>query len=69
MDNERTITLDCLRKDGRRETTTLTHHTLPLAREVSKWLLHAGNGRYTAIDISTEEGTWKRFRILSLRLR
>lgn len=54
--DEPTITLHCIRKNGRHDTTTLTHHTLPLAREVSKWLLHAGNGLYTAIDICTEEG-------------
>ena len=56
MDNQPTITLHCVRKDGRRDTTKLTHHTLRLAREVSKWLLHAGNGLYTAIDICTEDG-------------
>jgi chemotaxis family two-component system response regulator Rcp1 len=54
--DEPTITLHCIRKNGRHDTTTLTHHTLPLAREVSKWLLHAGNGLYTTIDICTEEG-------------
>lgn len=56
LDREPIIALHCIRKDGRRETTTLTHHTLPLAREVAKWLLHAGNGSYTAIDICTEGG-------------
>lgn len=54
--DEPTITLHCIRKNGSRDTTRLTHHTLPLAREVSKWLLYAGNGKYEAIDICTEDG-------------
>ena len=56
MTDEPTITLHCLLKNGRRDTTKLTHHTLPVAREVAKWVLQAGNGRYTGIDICTEDG-------------
>jgi CheY-like chemotaxis protein len=56
MDNVLAITLNCVRKNGRRETTQLTHHTLPSAREVAKWVLEAGNGLYTDIDICTEDG-------------
>ena len=56
MDNKPTITLDCVLKNGRRETTKLTHHTLPVAREVAKWVLQAGNGLYTEVDVCTEDG-------------
>jgi two-component system, chemotaxis family, response regulator Rcp1 len=56
MHNVPGITLACLQKTGQRDTTTLTHHTLPRAREVAKWVLQAGNGRYTEIDILTENG-------------
>jgi len=56
MDNEPCITLDCVLKNGRRETTKLTHHTLPVAREVAKWVLQAGKGLYTEIDLRTEDG-------------
>jgi len=56
MNNEPTITLQCVSKNGRRDTTKLTHHTLPVAREVAKWVLHAGNGLYSEIDVCTEDG-------------
>ena len=56
MNNEPTITLHCISKNGRRDTTKLTHHTLPVAREVAKWVLQAGNGRYSEIDVCTEDG-------------
>jgi CheY-like chemotaxis protein len=56
VNNEPTITLQCVGKNGRRDTTKLTHHTLPVAREVAKWVLHAGNGLYTEIDVCTEDG-------------
>jgi CheY-like chemotaxis protein len=56
MNNEPTITLYCISKNGRRDTTKLTHHTLPVAREVAKWVLQAGNGRYSEIDVCTEDG-------------
>ena len=57
MDNQPAITLHCVRKDGRRESTRLAHHTLADARELAKWVLHVGNGLYTEVDICTETGT------------
>jgi CheY-like chemotaxis protein len=56
VDNAPAITLHCTQRNGRRGTTTLTHHTLPLAREVAKWVLQAGNGLYTEIELCTEDG-------------
>ena len=57
MDNQPTITLHYIQKDGKRERTTLTHHTTFEAREIAKWVLHVGNGLYTEVDICTEDGT------------
>ena len=57
MDIEPTITLYCVRKDGRRERTTISGHTMSDARELAEWLLYTGNGLYTEIDICTEDGT------------
>ena len=51
MDNEPTIHLHCVRKKGRLETTTLTHHTLPLARELAKRVLQACNELYTKVHV------------------
>lgn len=56
MDKGPTITLHCVRKNGRPEITELTHHTLTEARELAKWVLKAGNGLYTEIDLCTEDG-------------
>ena len=56
MDTEPTITLQYVRKDGRRERTKLDHHTISDAREVAKWVLHVGNGFYTEVEICTEDG-------------
>jgi two-component system, chemotaxis family, response regulator Rcp1 len=56
MDNAVPITLACIRKNGRRESTQLTQHTLPVARAVAKFVLEAGNGLYTEVDISTGDG-------------
>ncbi len=56
MDNQPTITLHCIRQDGRRERTKLTHHTMFEARELARWVLHIGNGLYTEVDICTEDG-------------
>jgi hypothetical protein len=55
MDTEPTITLFCVRKDGRRERTKISEHTMSDARELAKWLLYSGNGLYTAVDICTED--------------
>jgi hypothetical protein len=51
-----TITLHYVQKDGRRERTKLTDHTMAEARQVAKWVLHVGNGFYTEVDICTEDG-------------
>ena len=56
MGTQPSITLHCVTKNGRRDTTKLTHHTLPQAREVSKWVLQAGNGFYAGVDICTDDG-------------
>lgn len=55
--DEPTITLHYVQKDGRRERTKLTHHTIAEARKVAKAVLHAGNGLYTEVDICAEDGT------------
>ena len=58
--DEPTITLQYVRKDGRRERTELTPHTMPEARKVAKAVLHVAHGRYTEMDICTENGTVER---------
>jgi hypothetical protein len=62
MDVEPTITLHCVRKDGRRERTKISDHTMSEARELAEWLLYTGNGLYTEVDISTEDGTFETIR-------
>jgi hypothetical protein len=57
MDTETTITLYCVRKDGRRERTKISHHTMADARELAEWMLFIGNGIYTEVDICTDNGT------------
>src|ERR1700730_7395881 len=57
VDNEPAITLHCIRKNGRRERTSLTHHSLSEARDLAQGLLRVGNGLYTEVDICTEDGT------------
>jgi hypothetical protein len=57
MDYRPTITLQYVQKDGKRERTKLTHHTLAEARQVAKAVLHVGNGLYTEVDICAEDGT------------
>jgi two-component system, chemotaxis family, response regulator Rcp1 len=56
MEREPTTYPHCVRKNGRLETTTLTHHTLPLVREVAKRVLQVGDGLYTKVHICTEDG-------------
>jgi hypothetical protein len=51
------ITLHCVRKDGRRETTELPGHTMSDARGLAKWVLNHWNGVYTEVDICAEDGT------------
>ena len=53
---ESTITLYCVRKDGRRERTKISDHTMSEARELAEWLLYTGNGLYTEVDICAEGG-------------
>jgi len=60
MDREPTITLHYVQKNGRRERTKLTHHTMTEARQVAKAVLHIGNGLYTEVDICTEDGAIER---------
>jgi hypothetical protein len=51
------ITIHCVRKDGRRETTELSSHTMSDARELANWVLNHWSGVYTEVDICTEDGT------------
>jgi hypothetical protein len=39
MDTEPTITLYCVRKDGRRERTKISDHTMADARELAEWFV------------------------------
>jgi hypothetical protein len=57
MADRPTITLHYVQKDGRRERTKLTHHTMCEARQVAKAMLHAGNGLYSEVDVCCEDGT------------
>ena len=57
MDTETTITIYCVQKDGRRERTKISHHTMADARELAEWLLYTGNGLYTEVDVCIEDGT------------
>jgi hypothetical protein len=56
MDAEQTITLHYIRKDGRRERTELSHHTMDEARKVAKAVLHVANALYTEVDLCSEDG-------------
>ena len=51
------IILHCVRKDGRRETTELSGHTMTDARELAKWVLNHWNGVYAEVDICADDGT------------
>jgi two-component system, chemotaxis family, response regulator Rcp1 len=57
MDNKPTLSLDCVRQNGRRETTKLPNRTLSEARELAQRVLYLGNGLYTQVEICTEDGT------------
>jgi two-component system, chemotaxis family, response regulator Rcp1 len=57
MDKQPTISLHCIRRNGRREITRLPIHTVSEARELANWVLHVGNGLYTEVDICNENGT------------
>jgi CheY-like chemotaxis protein len=60
------ITLHCIRKNGSREKTKLSLHSVSEAREVAKRVLRLGKGMYTDIEICSEEeetletvGSWE----------
>ena len=57
MDQQPTITLYGVRKNGRRERTSLHINSLFEAREVAKRILRLGKGLYTEVDIGTVDGT------------
>jgi hypothetical protein len=57
MNDRPTITLHYVQKDGRRERTKLTHHTMAEARQVAKAVLHVGHGLYAEVDICSEDGS------------
>lgn len=57
MDKEATLTLHCVRKNGRRERTKLSLATLSEAREVAQRILRLGGSLYEEVDICTENGT------------
>ena len=52
-----TISLQCVRKNGRREITKIPTRTLSEARELAKRVLRMGNGLYAEVDICTENET------------
>ena len=55
MDMEPTLTLYCVRKNGRRERTELTNLTLQEARALAIRVLAIGKGLYTEVEICSEE--------------
>jgi CheY-like chemotaxis protein len=54
---DKILSLDCVRENGRRETTKLPSRTLSEARELAQRVLYLGNGLYTEVDICNEDGT------------
>ena len=67
MHNDPTITLHYVQKDGAREETKLTHHTMDEARKVAKAMLHAAHDLYTEVDICAEDGTIERIQNTATR--
>jgi hypothetical protein len=57
MPVESIITLRCVRRDGMRESTELSGHTMSDARELAKWVLNHWNGVYAEIDICADDKT------------
>jgi chemotaxis family two-component system response regulator Rcp1 len=57
VDKEPTLTLHCVRKNGRRERTKLSLATLSEARDVAQRILRLGGALYEEVDICTENGT------------
>jgi chemotaxis family two-component system response regulator Rcp1 len=56
MGIEPILTLRCVRKNGRRESTELTRVTLSEARALASQILALGKGFYTEVDICAGEG-------------
>jgi chemotaxis family two-component system response regulator Rcp1 len=56
VDKEPTLTLHCVRKNGRRERTKLSLATLSEARDVAQRILRLGGALYEEVDICTENG-------------
>jgi len=57
VDKEPTLTLHCVRKNGRPEKTELRGCTLSEARELANRVLEVGNGLYTEVAICSEDRT------------
>jgi two-component system, chemotaxis family, response regulator Rcp1 len=57
MDKKPALSLECVRKNGRRERTSLPAYNLPEARELAQQVLQLGSRVYTEVDICTEDGT------------
>ncbi len=57
MEEKPTVSLQCVRRNGRREMTTLPTRILSEARELAKRVLRLGNGLYTEVDICTGDET------------
>jgi hypothetical protein len=55
MEN-RTITLRCLRRDGRRESTKVERLDLHEAHDMAERILQIGNGLYARVEICTDGG-------------
>lgn len=56
MGDKQTLSLDCIRKNGRREHTSLTDYSLLEARELAQRVLRGGAELYKEVDICDEEG-------------
>jgi CheY-like chemotaxis protein len=56
MDKQSTITLQCVRANGRRELTQLTTDKMSEARELAKSVLRTSRGIYTEVDICSDDG-------------
>ena len=53
---QKTITLEFLRADGKRETTRLFHYSLIQARNAADAVFRRANGRYIEVEICTDNG-------------
>jgi hypothetical protein len=57
MDKELTLSLQCIRNNGLRESTELTDHTLSEARELARQVLCVGKDLYTEVNICNADRT------------